>query len=189
MSNITNHMRILGIVGSPRRNGNTEILIDEVLHGAEETGAEVEKVILSELDIRPCRACNACRKTGKCVQQDDMAKLLEQMQSNQMWVLGTPVYYFGPTAQFKAFIDRWYGGGTATFKGQSVVLVIPFEDPNINGARHTVGILEDTLAFKKMELLTTILAPGVLRPGEVRKHPDVLGTAHRAGREAVEMSY
>ena len=99
--------RALGIVGSPRRGGNTETLVDAVLAGAAEAGAQVEKVILDELDVRPCRACNACRKTGACVQQDDMAGLLEQMQRSDVWVLGTPVYWWGPTAQFKAFLDRW----------------------------------------------------------------------------------
>ena len=59
--------RILGIVGSPRRGGNTEILVDEVLAGAEEVGAFTEKIILNELNITPCQACDGCQKTGKCV--------------------------------------------------------------------------------------------------------------------------
>jgi multimeric flavodoxin WrbA len=64
--------QVLGVVGSPRRGGNTEILVDEALAGAEEAGALVEKVLLGELDIAPCRACNACQKTGQCVQRDDV---------------------------------------------------------------------------------------------------------------------
>ena len=68
--------RVLGIVGSPRRGGNTEIMVNEVLAGAQAAGALTEKVILSELDITPCRACNGCRKTGACVQRDDMPALL-----------------------------------------------------------------------------------------------------------------
>ena len=71
--------RVLGIVGSPRRGGNTEILVDEVLAGAEEAGALAEKVILTRLNIAPCQACDACRDTDECVQQDDMSALLEKM--------------------------------------------------------------------------------------------------------------
>ena len=181
-----NRKRVLGIVGSPRRGGNTETLVDEVLRGAEEAGALVEKVILTKLAIAPCRACDACRRTGQCAQRDDMPTLLEKMERSQVWVLGTPVYYYGPTAQFKAFLDRWYIGCPETFKGRRVILVIPFEDTDVSTARHTVGILEDSLAWKKADLFATLLAPGVGGPGEVRGHPDALEAARRAGREAIE---
>ena len=178
--------RVLGIVGSPRRGGNTEILVGAVLRGAEEAGALVEKVLLSKLDISPCQACDACRGTDECVQQDDMTALLEKMHHSQVWVLGTPVYYYGPTAQFKAFLDRWYIGRPDTFKGRRVILAIPFEDSNIDTARYTVGILSDSLAWKKAELFATVLAPGVAGPGDARKHPDIVEAAYRAGRKAVE---
>ena len=183
------HRRMLGIVGSPRRGGNTETLVDEVLRGAEEAGALVEKVILSELDIAPCRACDACRRTGKCVQQDDMSAVLEQMMRSQVWVLGTPVYWWGPTAQFKAYLDRWYVGGNVISRreGQRVILVIPFEDTDASTARHVVGMFEDVLAYLKVELSATVLAPGVLHRGEVSEHSSVLAVAYRAGQEAVKV--
>jgi multimeric flavodoxin WrbA len=184
----TNHRRMLGIVGSPRRGGNTETLVDQVLRGAQEAGARVEKVILSELDIAPCRACDTCRRTGKCVQQDDMPAVLEQMGRSEVWVLGTPVYWWGPTAQFKAFLDRWYNGGDAIFRGegQRVIVVIPLGDTDAGTARHVVGMLEDVLAYLKMELFATVLAPGAHHLGEVLSHSSVLAAAYRAGQEAVK---
>jgi multimeric flavodoxin WrbA len=181
-----NRRWMLGIVGSPRRGGNTEILVDEVLAGAEEAGALTEKVILNELDIAPCQACDACRKTGKCVQQDDMSKLLEQMGCSQVWVLGTPVYWWGPTAQFKAFLDRWYGARQVRFEGRRVILAIPLGG-GASLARHTAGMLTDALNYLRTELVATVLAPGVLGRGVVRDHADVLAKARRAGREAIEM--
>ena len=66
-------MHVLGIVGSPRIGGNTEVLIDEVLAGAEEAGASTEKVNLNKMEINPCQACNSCYKTGHCMQKDDMS--------------------------------------------------------------------------------------------------------------------
>jgi multimeric flavodoxin WrbA len=187
MLKASNPTRILGIVGSPRRNGNTEILVDQVLQGAAEAGALGEKVILNKLNINPCQACDACGKTGKCVQQDDMHTLLEQMERSRVWVLGTPVYYWGPTAQFKAFVDRWYGAGKiVTFKDKRVILAIPLGSGSAHDARHTVGMLEDALAWQKSELFATVLAPGVFERGVVREHPEVLAEAHRAGQEAVE---
>ena len=183
-----NRNRVLGIVGSPRRGGNTEILVDEVLRGAEEAGALVEKIILSERNIAPCRACMACGKTGKCLQQDDMPALLEQMLRSQVWVLGTPVYYWGPTAQFKAFLDRWFSRIRELFetrKGRRVILAIPLEAKDADAARHTVGILTETLDWLKMEVFATLVAPGVWDAGAIREHPDILTAARRAGRDAI----
>jgi multimeric flavodoxin WrbA len=179
--------RVLGIVGSPRRGGNTEILVDEVLAGAEEAGALAEKVILGKLDIGPCRGCDACGKTGKCVQQDDMRALSEHMAQSDVWVFGTPVYCWGPTAQFKAFVDRWYGAGkVVTFEDKRVILTIPLGSGDARDARHTVGMLEDALAWQKAELFATVLAPGVFERGVIREHVDILAAARQAGREAVE---
>ncbi|MCP4542846.1 MAG: flavodoxin family protein [Chloroflexi bacterium] len=181
----TNSKRVLGIVGSPRRGGNTEILVDEVLRGAKEAGAQVEKVILSKLEIGPCRGCDACKKVGKCTQQDDMHALLEQMEHSQVWVLGTPVYWWGATAQFKAFLDRWYGVQDRTmFVGRRTILIIPLEDTE-NTARHTVGMFQDVLNYLKMEHLFTVVAPGVLDRGAVREHPGILAAAYQAGQKAI----
>jgi multimeric flavodoxin WrbA len=182
--------RVLGIVGSPRRGGNTEILVDEVLAGAAEAGALTEKVMLSMLDIGPCRACNACAKMGKCIQADDMHTLLEQMAQSDVWVFGTPVYYWGPTAQFKAFVDRWYstehqGTRPVEFKSKRVILAVPLGGTT-HDARHTVGTIKDALAYKKSDLFATIVAPGVEEKGAMRNHPDLLTQARQAGRNAVE---
>jgi multimeric flavodoxin WrbA len=179
------NVRVLGIVGSPRRQGNTEILVEEVLRGAEEAGAQVEKVILSELDIGPCRACDDCLVMGECTQQDDMVMVLHKMQDSQVWVLGTPVYWWGPTAQFKAFLDRWYGAEKIVrFEGRRAILVIPLGDSDIRTARHTIGMLTDALTYTRMELCGTVLAPGALDLGDASRDADALGAARRAGREA-----
>ncbi|MBE9506984.1 MAG: flavodoxin family protein, partial [Chloroflexi bacterium] len=150
-----------------------------------EAGAMTEKVILSELDIAPCQACDACKKAGKCVQQDDMPALLEKMQRSPVWVLGTPVYWWGPTAQFKTFLDRWYGAKQVEFEGRRVILAIPLGG-SAGFARHTVGMLTDVLDYLRTELVATVLAPGAYDPGAVRGHADVLAAARRAGREAIE---
>jgi multimeric flavodoxin WrbA len=180
-----NEVRVLGIVGSPRRQGNTETLVDEVLRGAQEAGAQVEKIILNELNIAPCQACETCLENGNCAQQDDMATILAQMQRSQVWVLGTPVYWWGPSAQFKLFLDRWFGQEKiVTFKGRRVILTIPLGGDN-DVARHVVGMFEDVLDYLEMELFATILAPDVLESGKVRERPEILLAAYRAGQEAV----
>ena len=178
-------MKILGVVGSPRLGGNTEVLVDEVLAGAKEAGAIVEKVILNKLNITPCQACNSCRKTGLCMHKDDMSALLDKMVESEAWVLGTPIYWWGPTAQFKAFLDRWYHPKHREFKGKRVVIVIPFGGGHEKYARHTVGMLEDALDYLSINVVNTLLAPGFGRRGMVQNNQDLLIKARNAGKDAL----
>jgi multimeric flavodoxin WrbA len=177
-------VQVLGVVGSPRRQGNTEILVDEVLAGAQAAGARTEKVVLTELTIGPCRACGTCQRTGKCAQEDDMPALLGKMMRSHVWVLGTPLYWWGPTAQFKAFMDRWYAAREAVFEGRRVVLVIPMGAGDTNPTRYTLGMFETALGKKR--IFATILAPGVHQKGAVRAKKDIMAAARTAGQQAVE---
>ncbi len=176
--------RALGIIGSPRRGGNTETLVDEVLNGAREVGASTEKAVLSEMNIFPCKACDSCRKTRTCVQKDDMAGLLELMSQSRVWVFGTPVYWWGPSAQFKAFVDRWYGAKRTVFRDRSVVLIIPLGSESKDIARHTVGMLVDAMDYVGLNLVATIVAPGLEKAGAVRKQVQVMEEARQAGIKA-----
>ena len=182
-----NKIQVLGIVGSPRGGGNTEILVDEVLGGAEKAGALTEKFILNNLNINPCQACNSCHKTGKCMHNDDMSVLLEKMERSGVWVLGTPIYWWGPTAQFKAFLDRWYCPKHQYFKGKRVILVIPLEGDHPKYARHTIGIFKDVLDYLGMELFETVLALGVNNRGAVREKIDIIKKANKAGQEVIKI--
>ena len=178
-------MRVLGIVGSPRIGGNTDILIDEVLAGAKEAGASVEKVILNKLEIRPCQACNSCYKTGICMQKDDMEALLNKMLESEIWILGTPIYWWGPSAQFKTFLDRWYHPKHQEFKGKRVVLVIPLGGEHERYARHTVGLFKDVIDYLDMELIDMVLAPGFNNRGEVCNDTSLMNKAHTIGRNII----
>ena len=175
-------MRVLGIVGSPRIGGNTDILVDEVLAGAKEAGASVEKVILSKLEIKPCQACNSCYKTGICMQKDDMEALLNKMLESEIWILGTPIYWWGPSAQFKTFLDRWYHPKHQEFKGKRVILVIPLGGGHERYARHAIGLFKDVIDYLDMELIDMVLAPGFNNRGEVRTDTSLMNKAHKIGR-------
>jgi multimeric flavodoxin WrbA len=181
--------RVLGIVGSPRRKGNTDILVDEALRGASDAGAAVDKVVLNELEMAPCEACDACADTGECIIADAMQDLFRRMEQSQVWVLGTPVYWWGPSAQFKTFMDRWYAqvqreADKVLFKGRRVVLVVPMGDSDARTARHVVGMMTDALKYVDAQLSATVLAPGVNEAGEVLKRPDLLAAAYQAGMAA-----
>ena len=181
-------IHVVGVIGSPRKDGNTEVLVDEILRGAEEAGAVIEKIVLGQYTIGHCLACNGCLKTSRCILKDDMPALMEKMIDSDIWVLGTPIYYWGPTGQFKTFVDRWhcrYHGKIGAVPEYRVILAMPFENPDPKIAQHTVGMMKDTLNYIKADLFRTILAPGMHKVGDVSQHPDVLAAARRSGFDAV----
>jgi multimeric flavodoxin WrbA len=180
------NIQVLGVVGSPRRDGNTDHLVDKVLEGAECAGARVNKIYLEKLNIAPCRACQACKKAGRCVVDDDMQGVLDQLEASSVWVLGTPVYFWGPTGWFKPFMDRFYGTREhIDFSTKKAIVVVPFEDTNEGMAEHTVGMLHNALKYLKVSVLADVIVPGVNNKGDVNAHPDKLQDARRAGEEAV----
>ena len=99
-------MKVLGIAGSPRRGGNTDLLLTEVMRGAASKGAEVKTIVLRDLTIAPCQHCDACLKTGKCRIQDDMQMIYSQMEDADRIVLASPIQFMTVTAHMKAMIDR-----------------------------------------------------------------------------------
>ena len=99
-------INVIGFLGSPHRAGNTETLLDETLRGAKEKGAEVEKIILNELNIRPCQNCGGCDKTGRCVVEDDMQPIYPKLRKANGVIVASPVFFSSVSAQTKAMIDR-----------------------------------------------------------------------------------
>ncbi len=99
-------MRVLGIWASPRRGGNSEILLDALLNGAREAGAEVERIALRQLRITPCLEIQHCFKDGTCPIKDDMAPLYEQLLAADVVALSSPIFFYGLSAQAKSMIDR-----------------------------------------------------------------------------------
>jgi NAD(P)H-dependent FMN reductase len=137
-------MKIIGINASPRKNANTQTLVEAVLNGAAGKGAQTRLVNLRELNINGCIGCEGCKKElGKCVQKDDLSPLLQEIAGCDGIVMGTPVYWYHVSAQFKMLVDRLYSffgfgedpkTGAPVFqsafpKGKNFVLLISRGDP------------------------------------------------------------
>ena len=169
-------MRVLGVVGSPRKEGNTDMLVDEALRGAREAGRETDKIFLNDLRITPCQSvCTEyCEKTGDCKIKDDMSPIYSTLYDSDPVILGTPIYWYGPSAQLKAFIDRWYAFSHPKFaermRGKHLILIAPFEETDSSAADGLVTMIEKTAKYLKCEfsdkLLVTAGPKGIVRQNQ-----------------------
>lgn len=99
-------MKAIGIVGSPRKGGNTEILTKHTLRAIEEEGLDTELIKLADLNIQPCNACMVCQKEERCPIDDDLFPIYTKMKEAEAIILASPVYFGSATAQLKALMDR-----------------------------------------------------------------------------------
>lgn len=100
-------MHVLGISASPRRHGNSELVLDKALEGAGASGSTVEKIVLNELSFKGCQECGGCDKTGVCVIDDDMKLVYEKINSADAVIIASPIFFGSVSAQLKAMIDRF----------------------------------------------------------------------------------
>ncbi len=185
-------LKVLGLAGSPRRQGNTELLLDQVLHGAASQGAKTEKIVISRLKIGPCLACDRCFETGRCVQRDDYQPVYPKLIEAERIVLATPIFFLGVSAQAKTLIDR-----CQSLWARKYVLKDPlpptstglqrqgFLVSTAGGAKTSFDCAKKTMrAF--LDALDAqyggeLLFPGVDEKGAILKHPTALQDAFALG--------
>ncbi len=151
-------MKILALQGSPKKQGNTETLLQNYLKGVKEKYGEVvnEEIFLAEKNIKLCRGCGQCKKsqTG-CVIQDDMQQLCEKMKAADVIIFATPIYWWNITSYLKVFLDRMYQLNFETdLVGKKAVLLMTFagEQPN-SGLEYVKNIFTDICDYVHMELV------------------------------------
>jgi len=111
-------MNILGISGTPRKGGNSEILLDAALEPFAEAGWEVRRILLSELSVSPCTGCETCVKTGACPINDGMDEIYEAYRKCDAVIISSPVYYRNVPAQLKAVFDRTFAAKDMPLRGK-----------------------------------------------------------------------
>jgi multimeric flavodoxin WrbA len=183
--------KILGVVGSPRRQGNTHILVSRILEGAQSEGGRGDILFLDDLAIKECNGCHACWEGKECSKNDDMNSIYPQIIESDGIVFGTPVYWYGPTALMKAFIDRFVyfncPENRVKIRGKSAVLAVPFEEEDPQTAALVVAFFEKSLRYLEMNLAGTILVQGVSRKGEILKKGDKLTEGYELGRRIARL--
>ena len=193
---------ILAVYGSPRRKGNTSLLLKQAVQGAKEQGVEVEEVFLRDLKMSPCLEIYGCKKDGRCVIQDDFQGLYDSLLSCNGIMLASPIFFYTVSAHTKILMDRcqslWVkryvlekavrGAGERVRKGLFVSVGATSGKKLFEGTLLTVRYFFDVF---DAELWRYLLYRSLDFEGDVLNHPDYLQEAYRAGKElaqAVEQS-
>lgn len=176
---------VVVISASGRRGGNSDLLCDELVRGAQEAGGRAEKVRLSELNIGYCRGCGACFSAHRCVQRDDMDALSARLKAADAIVMASPVYFYSINGQLKAMIDRLCPHA-GELKGKDFYFILSAADTDEPGLERAVeplrGLLDCVPGAHERALL---YARGVFAAGEVRG-TEYMQMAYELGREAGE---
>ncbi len=189
-------MKILALNGSPRKKGNTEILLDAVKEGVVAAGGEMEVIRLADLDIAGCISCGGCSREGKCVVKDDMSLVYEKIEETRRIILASPIYFYGITAQAKACVDRAQALWTrkyvltaredrnqdTSYKGYFVSVAASKGRKIFEGAELTARYFFDALDFFYGGAL---LVKGVDSRGVIADYPEELERAKDGGVKIV----
>ncbi len=174
-------MKILALVGSPRKGGNTDILVEQILQGSKTKGHTGEKLYLYRFKIAPCIDCRNCKKGDYvCTVKDGMQEIYPKMEEADLVIFGTPLYFWGPTGQMKALMDRMRPFGTnGKLKGKKGVVVAPSADgPKLCGP--LLEMFRLTFDYLGVEFTGKILAEA-FEKGEISQNQEALQEAYEFG--------
>jgi multimeric flavodoxin WrbA len=179
--------RIVVLLGSPRKMGNSSRLAEHLSRGASSRGASVEAYYLNGMDIRPCQACMKCQKEGSpgCAVRDDMQDLYPRLKEADVVVMASPIYWFNMSAQTKTVIDRFYAVGVGernVFKGKPFVFLLSYADadPFVSGAVNALRSFGDMCNYLEAEI-AGMLYGSAGDPGEIEKNQALMDEAYQLG--------
>jgi len=186
-------VKVIGIYGSPRKGGNSDLLLDSALRGAHEKGIEVERIYVRDLDISGCIECGACEKTGACAIDDDMQDVYRLLDSADVIILCSPIFFYGLTSQVKALIDRgqamWSrkkldngkSGEKNASRGRGYLIAVGATSGGnlFKGAQMIARYFFDTL---NIEYSGGLFFPGIESKRAVEEHPEALEKAYDLGK-------
>jgi multimeric flavodoxin WrbA len=190
-------MKVTAFLGSPRKDGNSELLLKEAIRGVEESGSAVSIFNLNQMDIMPCQNCGGCEETGACVYEDDMFKIYDAIRTSDRFILASPIFFFNVSAQIKIMIDRCQAfwcekyllkkpipEGNYKRKGLLLLVAGMKKDIGIQCAEVTVKAFFRTISVQEHK---TLGYTGIDAKGEILKHPTALKEAYEAGKELVKI--
>jgi multimeric flavodoxin WrbA len=180
--------KILVLLGSPRRKGNSAILAEQIAKGAKAGKAKVETIFLHEKSIAPCKACMACQKKGSkgCAIRDDMQEIYPKLLEADGWVIASPVYWFNMSAQTKLFMDRCFGLPAYQkdpFRGKRIAIAMTYgdEDPFTSGCVNALRAFQDAYRYTESEIVGMVYG-SAMDAGQIRANEKLLQEAFDLGK-------
>jgi multimeric flavodoxin WrbA len=186
-------MKVLALYGSPRKEGNTSLLLKELIKGLKEKGAEATEVEICNLTIHPCVADYSCAETGKCFLEDDMQEIYQHFIEHDCIVVAAPIFFYNVNAQTKTLIDRsqalWARKymlkqplSTTGGKKKGVFISVGATKGSklFDGTVLTIKYFFDAIDAK---LYKSLLYKNVDAAGDIQKHPTALKEAYELGKE------
>ncbi len=182
---------VVGILGSPRRGGNSDILLDQCLRGAREKGATTIKLVLRDLRIAPCQGCNQCLTTGDCMVADGMREVHRALLQADAVVVASPIYFSGMTGQTKCMIDRcqclWAResllGKKVDHPRKGAIMLVGGDESAV--FRNAESELKAFMKGIGIDFSAELLVAGVEKAGEIRSHEAEMRRAFEIGQELV----
>ena len=174
-------MKILALVGSPRKKGNTDILVDQILQGSETKGHTSEKLYLYQHRLAPCVDCRSC-KSGElvCVLKDDMQEIYPKMEAADLVIFATPLYWWGPSGPMKLLMDRMRPFvANGKFKGKKAIVVVASGD-DTEASGPLLDMFRRAFDYLKVDFVGQILAKAY-ESGEVRQNEEAMKEAYECG--------
>lgn len=163
----TAKMKCLVLTGSPRKNGNSNVLAESFIKGITENGHNVFRFDTAQHNISPCIACNSCGMDGPCVQKDDFALVRDRIIEADCIVFASPMYYFGISAQLKAVIDRFYAINGQIHKPKKAVLLLAYANRSPQYEQPIAVYYEQLLKYLGWTDAGRVIASGVWTAGSV----------------------
>ena len=183
--------KVVVVMGSPRKNGNSVALAERAADGVEAAGGKVERYYLHDMDIKPCDACDACRgdSSDNCIIEDDMQQLYPELREADALIIASPIYWFTMNAQTKLFMDRCYGlGGPQgnVLRGKKIGIILTYgdSDPFDSGCVNALRTFQDAFAFLSSPIIDMVYGSGS-KPGEVKANNYLMDKAYKMGQRIV----
>ena len=183
--------KVLVLLGSPRKKGNSAILAAQIAKGAKAAGAKVETIFLHGLNIAPCKSCYACQKEKSrgCSIDDAMQDLYPKLLEAEAWVIASPVYWFTMSAQMKIFMDRCFAlpaYAKEPFAGKRIAIAMSYgdADPFSSGCVNALRTFQDAFNYAGAKIVGMVYG-SAYKAGEIRANGVLMKAAEALGKELV----
>ncbi|HQP31189.1 MAG TPA: flavodoxin family protein [Deltaproteobacteria bacterium] len=183
--------KVLVLLGSPRKHGNSALLAEAIAKGAKACGAEVETVFIQDRKIAACTSCYHCQKKGGkgCSIKDDMQGLYKKLIEAQAWVIASPVYWFSMSAQTKLWMDRLFAlpaYAKHPFAGKRIAVAMSYggADPFDSGCINALRTFQDAFSYTESTLVGMVYG-SAMEAGEIKANKSLMKAAEELGRKLV----